>query len=128
MANATTIIPLSASTQGTPIKIAATSTPGTLIHTGDIALYTGVVHRLYLWAINTQAAATASTVLLTVEYGDATAPDHNIPVPIPGQAGLVKVLDGNILSGSGTVALTIKAFAGTTNVITVIGHVLRIVP
>lgn len=128
MANATTVIPFSASTQGEPIKIAATATPGTLIHTGDVALYTSVVHRIYLWAVNTQAAATASTVLLTVEYGAATAPDLNIPTPIPGQAGLVQVLDGQILSGSGSVALTIKAFAGTTNVITVMGYILRIAP
>jgi hypothetical protein len=82
VANATAIIPFSGSTQGQAIKVAATSTPGTAVHsTGTSAT---VVDRIYLWAINTQAASTASTVLLTVEFGGATAPDQNIVVPIPG--------------------------------------------
>ncbi len=126
MANSTVIIPLSGSTQGEPIKVVATSTPGTSVHaTGTSAT---VVDRLYLWANNTQAASTASTVLLTVEWGAATAPDFNIIVPIPGQGGLVQIADGLPLLGNGSVALTVKAFAATTAVINVTGYVLRITP
>ncbi len=126
MANSTVIIPLSGSTQGEPIKVVATSTPGTSVHaTGTSAT---VVDRLYLWANNTQAASTASTVLLTVEWGAATAPDFNIIAPIPGQGGLVQIADGLPLLGNGSVALTVKAFAATTAVINVTGYVLRITP
>lgn len=126
MANATSIIPLSGSTQGQPIKITATSTAGTLCHT---TLTSGtVVDRIYLWAVNTQAAATASTVLTTVEFGGPTAPDFNIPTPVPGQAGPVMLVDGFPLLGSGTVALTVKVFAATTAVINIVGYVLRVTP
>ncbi len=126
MANATVIIPLTGSTQGLPVKVTATSTPGTLAHTTGTSLTDK--DRVYLWAINTQAPATASTVLLTVEFGDATAPDHNIVVPIPGQAGPVMICDGFPLTGSGTVALTVKAFAATTAVINLVGYILRVTP
>lgn len=127
MANATVIIPLSGSTQGEPIKVTATSTPGVpTIHTTGVSAT--VVDRLYLWANNTQAAATASTVLLTLEWGAATAPDFNIQIPIPGQAGLVQLVDGLPLQGNGSVALTVKAFAATTAVINITGYVLRVTP
>ena len=126
MANATVILPLSGSVQGEPIKITATSTPGTIVHTTGTSAT--VVDRLYLYANNTQAAATASTVLLTLEWGDATAPDHNIVVPIPGQAGLVQIIDGLPLLGNGSVALTVKAFAATTAVINITGRILRVTP
>lgn len=126
MANATVIIPFSASTQGQPIKVTATGTPGTLIHTTGVSAT--VVDRIYLWAINTQAAATASTVLATVEFGGATAPDFNIPTPIPGQAGPVMICDGFPLTGSGAAALTVKVFAATTAVINIVGYVLRVTP
>lgn len=126
MANSTVIIPLSGSTQGEPIKVTATSTPGTSIHsTGTSAT---VVDRLYLWANNTQAASTASTVLLTLEWGAATAPDFNIQTPISGQGGLQMIVDGLPLLGNGSVALTVKAFAATTAVINVTGYVLRVTP
>lgn len=126
MANSTSILPLSGSTQGEPIKVVATSTPGTLVHTtGTNAT---VVDRLYLWANNTQAAATATTVLLTLEWGDATAPDHNKIVAIPGQAGDVQLADGLPLLGNGSVALTVKAFAATTAVLNISGYILRVTP
>ncbi len=125
MANATTIELLSGSTQGRPIKITQTSTAGTSVHATGISSTT--VDRLYLWANNTQAA-TASTVLLTLEWGNATAPDSNIIVPIPGQAGLVQIADGLPLTGTGAASSTVKAFAATTAVINITGYVLRVVP
>lgn len=126
MANSTVILPLSGSTQGQPVKITATATPGTLVHTTGTSAT--VVDRIYLWAVNTQAAATASSVLATIEFGGPTAPDFNIPTPIPGQAGPVLLLDGFPLLGSGTVALTVKVFAATTAVINIVGYVLRVTP
>ena len=44
------------------------------------------------------------------------------------EAGLVTIIPGLVLSGSGSVATTVKAFAGTTNVIMLSGYVNRITP
>lgn len=126
MANAVSIIPLSGSTQGKGIKVVPTSTLGTTIHaTGTSAT---VVDRLYLWAVNSQAAATASSVLLTLEFGGVAAPDNLIETPIPGEGGLVQLVNGQPLLGNGSVGLTVTAFAGTANVIMVYGYVLRVTP
>jgi hypothetical protein len=116
------MIPLSASTQGKAVKVAATATAGTLIHTTGTSAT--VVDRIYLWAFNSDTVDR----LLTVEYGGATAPDQNIVVTIPFKAGLVLVVDGLLLLGDGGSALTVKAFAATANVITLNGYVMRITP
>lgn len=107
---------LSASTDGKAILVAATATPGTLIHTGSTT--TSTLHEVWLYAQNTSA----SDVLLTVEWGDATAPQNNIKQTIKAQAGLALVVPGDIIKGNAT-ALTVKAFAATTNVITIHGYV-----
>jgi hypothetical protein len=100
---------LSGSTDGKAILVAATATPGTLIHTGSTT--TTTLHEVWLYAHNTSA----TDVLLTVEWGDATAPQNNIKQTIKAQAGLALVVPGDIIKGNAT-ALTVKAFAATTNV------------
>jgi hypothetical protein len=59
---------------------------------------------------------------LTIEWGEATAPNGNIEVTVLPEAGLVTVIPGLLLTGS----LVVKAFAGTTNVIVLHGFVNRI--
>ena len=122
MANATAIIPFSASTQGQGIKVVATSTAGTLIHTTGTSAT--IVDRLTVFAFN----SSASDVVLTLEFGGATAPDQNIVQTITSKTGLTVVVDGLILVGNGSAALTVKAFAARGHVITLSGHVLRITP
>jgi hypothetical protein len=58
-------------------------------------------------------------VALTLEFGGATVPDQNIVVTLPYKSGLVPVVPGLILQNG----LVVKAFAGTANVITLIGFV-----
>lgn len=106
---------LSESTDGKAIKIAATSTAGTAIHTAVAGTTAGTFDEIWLWAFNSHTA----DVVLTVEFGGADAPDQNIVVAIPYKAGLVPVVPGFILQNEATV----KAFAGTTNVITITGFV-----
>lgn len=106
---------LSGSTDGKAIKIAATSTAGTAIHTAVSGTTAGTYDEIWLWAFNSHAA----DVVLTVEFGGADAPDHNIVVTIPYESGLVPVVPGLILQNEATV----KAFADTTNVITISGFV-----
>ena len=105
---------LSGSTNGKAVKVAATATAGTTIHTAHAT----ALDEIWLYAVN----SSASSVKLTIEYGEATAPDGNIEVTILPEAGLVTVIPGLILTGS----LVVKAFAGTANVIMLSGYVNRI--
>ena len=122
MANATAMIPFSGSTQGQGVKVVATSTAGTLIHTTGTSAT--IIDRLSIWAYNGHSA----DVVLTIEFGGATVPDQNIVQTITTKTGLTLVVDGLILLGNGSVALTVKAFAATGNVIVLSGYVLRVTP
>lgn len=113
---------LSGSTQGKAIKIAATTSgsAGTTIHaTGTSA---SVQDEVWLYAYNSSASAVA----LTIQWGGVTAVDNEIKLTIPSLSGLTLVIPGLILTGTGSAANTIAAYAGTTNVITVTGYVNRI--
>jgi hypothetical protein len=110
---------LSGSTDGKGVKVAATATPGTSIHTGPTS--TSTLQEIWLWAQNNHTA----DVILTIEFGDSTAPDHNIITSVSSKAGLSLICPGLIIQGNAS-ALTIKAFAATTNVISIIGFVNEI--
>ena len=110
---------LSGSTDGKSIKVAATATAGTTIHTGSTTVTT--LDEVWIYAVN----SSASSVKLTIEWGEATAPDGNIEVTVLPEAGLVTVIPGLLLKGNAT-ALVVKAFAGTANVICINGFVNQI--
>lgn len=110
---------LSGSTDGKAILVAATATPGTLVHTGPTN--TAQFHEVWLYAVNTSA----SNVKLTVEWGEATAPNGNIEYTVTAENGLYLIVPGLILRGNAT-ALTVRAFAATTNVIAIHGFVNQI--
>jgi hypothetical protein len=110
---------LSGSTDGRAIKVSATGTPGTLIHTGSTN--TSVIDEIWLYAQNTDTTARK----LTVEWGDVTSPDDLIEITIPAESGLVLVAPGLIIKGNAT-ALIVRAFAASANVLTVHGYVNRI--
>ncbi len=107
---------LSGSTNGKAIKVAATATLGTTIHTAGSG--TSVLDEIWLYAVNSSSSA----VKLTIEWGEATAPDGNIEKTIPAEDGLYCVVPGLLLQNS----LVVTAFAGTANVITIHGFVNRI--
>ena len=108
---------LSGSTNGKAIKVVATATAGTTIHTAVSG--TASLDEVWLYAHN----SSASTVKLTLEWGEATAPDGNIEINIGAEGtGLVLVAPGLLLQNS----LVIKAFAATANVVTLTGYVNRI--
>ncbi len=109
---------LSGSTDGDPIKVAATSTPGTAIHTAVSG--TTSWDEVWLWATNT----TTSDVALTVEWGGTTDPDHLIvkAFVLPARSMPILVVPGIRLNNGGL----IKAFAGSANVILITGNVNRI--
>jgi hypothetical protein len=106
---------LSSSTDGKAIKIAAVETPGTAIHTAVAGTTAGTFDEIWLWAFNSHTG----NIKLTIEFGGASAPDDNIVVTVPALAGLVPIVPGLILQNGATV----KAFASSANVITIIGFV-----
>ena len=114
MATTFTKVVLSGSTSGRQILVVATATAGTTIHTANAT----ALDEIWLWAVNSSTTA----VKLTVEWGEATAPNGNIEVTVPGESGYLMVVPGLVLTGS----LVVRAFAGTANVILVNGYVNRI--
>lgn len=105
---------LSGSTNGRQIKVAATATPGTTIHTAHATAYDEV----WLWAVNSDTTARK----LTIEFGGTTAPDDLIEVTVPAEAGLMLIVPGWVLTSS----LVVKAFCASANVVTIGGFVNRI--
>ena len=110
---------LSGSTDGRAIKVAATATAGDTIHTGSGTATT--YDEVWIYAQNTSG----SDVKLTLEWGGTTAPDDLIELTITAEAGLTLVAPGLLIKGNAS-PLIVKAFAGTTNVITLHGYVNQI--
>jgi len=117
MAQAFTKALLSASTNGKGIKVVAVATAGTLIHTAVAG--TSSLDEIWLYAFNSHTV----DVVLTIEFGEATAPDGNIVITIPFKQGRFLVVDGRLLQNG----LTVKAFASVANVVIIDGFVNQIV-
>ena len=111
---------LSGSTQGKAIKVAATASTGTTIHATGTS--SSIIDEVWLYAYNSSASA----VVLTIQYGGTTAVDNDIKLSIPPTSGLTLVVPGLTLTGTGSAANTVYAYAGTTNVVTISGYVNRI--
>ena len=108
-------VKLSGSTDGKAVKVVQTATAGTTIHTA----HSTALDEIWLYAHN----SSASMVKLTLEWGEATAPDGNIEINIGAEGtGLVLVSPGLLLTNS----LVVKAFAASANVVTLTGYVNRI--
>lgn len=105
---------LSGSTDGKMIKVVATATLGTTIHTAHAT----ALDEVWLYAVNSDTTARK----LTIEYGGATSPDCLIESTIQPEAGLVLILPGLIISNS----LVVTAFCATANVVMLGGYVNRI--
>lgn len=109
---------LSGSTNGKNVKIVATATAGTTIHTCGSG--TTVLDEVWLWATNTDPTARK----LTIEFGGTTSPDDTVEVTIPPESGPFLVIPGWILCNS----LLVRGFCATANVVIVAGYVNRITP
>jgi hypothetical protein len=112
-------IALSGSTDGRMIKVAATATAGTTIHTGSTTATT--FDEVWLYAVN----SSTSSVKLTIEYGGTTSPDDLIESTVAAESGLYLIIPGLVIKGNAT-ALVVRAFAATANVINIAGYVNRI--
>ena len=109
---------LSGSTNGREIPVAATATPGTLIHTAVAG--TASFDEIYLWATN----PTAAPVTLTVEWGGVLDPgDHMVKsYSIPAYSAPIPIATGQVLQNS----LEVRAFCSSASGINLGGYVNRI--
>ena len=116
MATTVSRIPLSGSTNGRGIKVAATSSAGTTIHTATSSATDCDVITVYAYN------SSASAVTLTVQWGGTTSVDDDIKLSIPSLSGLTLVVPDLVLRNS----LIVKAYAGTADVITIHGFANRV--
>jgi hypothetical protein len=110
---------LSGSTDGRPIKVTATSSAGTLIHTAQSGTGDNNYDEVWAWATNTSTAG----VKVSIEWGAASSEVGNlIEVTIPPESGLTQIIPGLVLQNS----LTFKVFAASANVVNIVGFVNKI--
>lgn len=109
MTTAITVRPLSGSTDGRGIKVVATATPGTLIHTAQSSATDMDVCELQVYNSDT----TDRTI--TFECGGVTSPDDHVKRTIPAGETVAVPIPG--LRNS----LVLRAFASQANVLIVTG-------
>ena len=116
MATTVSRIPLSGSTHGRGIKVAATSSAGDTIHTATSSTTDCDVVTIYAYN------SSASAVNLTLQWGGTTSVDDDIKLSIPATSGLTLIAPDLVLRNS----LVIKAYAGTADVVTIHGFANRV--
>jgi hypothetical protein len=106
---------LSGSTNGKPIPVAATATPGTTIHTAVSG--TSSFDEIYMWVSN----VTGSAATLTIEWGGTTDPgNHSVKsLSIPANSVPIPIMTGQVLNNG----LVVKAFSGTGSALNITGYV-----
>ncbi len=109
-----TKVKLSGSTDGRGVKVVATSSAGTTIHTADST----ALDEVWIYAYNSDTVAR----LLTIQFGGTSTPDDDIKGTLASQAGLVLIVPGVPLTNSDVV----KAYADSANKIILFGFVNRI--
>lgn len=103
---------LSGSTNDRPIAVAATASPGTLIHTADAT----DEDQLFVWACNIDTVDRD----LTMQWGGTSTADSSV-ITMPSKSGWVPVAVGQFLRAG----LLLRCFAAAASIINVQGHVIR---
>lgn len=106
---------LSGSTNGKSIKIAATATAGTTIHTAVAG--TASWDEIYAWFTNTDTSART----ISIEYGGVTDPDNLIvkALSLPLSSPPIPIITGQMLQNG----LVVGVFASAANVVLATGYV-----
>jgi hypothetical protein len=116
MATTVSRIPLSGSTHGRGVKVAATASSGTTIHTATSSTTDCDVVTIYAYN------SSGSAVNLTLQWGGTTSVDDDIKLSIPATSGLTLIAPDLVLRNS----LVIRAYAGTADVVTIHGFANRV--
>ena len=107
--------PLSESTDGKLIKVTATASAGTLVHTTT----SGKFEKLWVMASNEHTSA----VTVTIEWGGTTA-DDRFAFSLDPTDGPQELASGWVLGGTGT--LDVRVYASVTNVVYVLGEAILV--
>lgn len=109
---------LSGSTNGRAIPVAATATPGTVVHTAIAG--TTSFDEVYAWVSN----VTAASATLTLEWGGVTDPgDHMVKAfSIPANSPPIPIVTGQVLQNG----LIVRAFSSVASALNITGFVNRI--
>lgn len=104
---------LSGSTNGKPIPVAATATPGTLIHTAGAG--TSGFDEVWLYVSN----VTGGAATLTIEWGGVSDPgDHLVKAySVAANSAAVPIVTGQRLNNG----LEVRAFSGTASALNITG-------
>lgn len=113
-----TKLKLSGSTDGRQIKVVATASSGTTIHTAVTG--TTNIDEIWLYAVNADTTARK----LTIQWGGTTSPDDEIEITIGAESGYQLIVPGLLLQN----ATVVRAYAATANVIMIGGFVNQIAP
>ena len=108
---------LSGSVDGRGIKVSASASPGSLIHTALSSVAANEWDEIFIQAVNSSESA----VKLTLEWGATNSPDDLIELSIPAESGFTQVIPGHVLQNGAVV----RAFAATADVIVLHGYVNR---
>ncbi len=108
---------LSGSTDGRGIKVTASGSPGTLVHSALSSVAANEWDEIFIEAVNTHT----SDVKLTVEWGGTDSSNDLIEITIPAESGFTEVIPGHVLQNSALV----HAFAARANAIVLHGYVNR---
>jgi len=114
MASLSKVVP-SGSTDGSPVKIAATATAGTTFHTAGSG--TTFIDEVTMYLTNTDSAERT----VTIEWTAATAPDFNLKFKVPAGETILAIA-GLLVTNSKTV----KAFCDAANVVNMVGYINRL--
>lgn len=98
------------------LVIAATASPGTLIHSAVESAAPNEWDEVWIRATN----PTGSPVKLTIEWGGSTSSDQ-IEITVPAESGFTEVIPGHVLHNGAEV----RAFAASADALVVHGVVNR---
>lgn len=109
---------------GNPVPVTDTSGNGSFIH--DTSTNENVLDEIWLWATNVHTSSVEVTLHVGYLTSASAAVTERMIVTLPPKSGWHPILQGIPLRASGTTARRTAAFAGTADVINVIGYVNRI--
>lgn len=106
---------LSGSTDGRGVKVVATASAGTTIHTAVSGTTAGTFDEIWLFGYN----GDSGSVTLTIQFGGTSTPDDDMIITLGSKTGLQLLVPGLILQN----ATIVKAYASVANVIILSGFV-----
>ncbi len=111
-------IALSGGANGVPVAVAATTSPGTTIHTATSIATANYFHKLWVWFNNIDTVART----ISVQWGGVANLNYIVlDYVLPPKSKNMLIVDGLILQNG----LLLKAHASAANIINASGHGLE---